>query len=255
MIGDGDMAVPKYLKIIQDIKQQIKDGVFKPGEKIYSEGELKRKYGVSNTTVVRALQELVREGLLTRFQGKGTYVSKSFLNKEVIFNEFNRFPNYEEANFNRNKQLTEEATKVISITEITDERIAGKLGIQPENRIVHFKRVRMFGDIPWAVQNNYIAKSNLLNVDFSDKDRFMSLSEELKKMYDFNILDEAMKERIRIEYPIQNPEHAALLEVEQMTPVYRVERFTYIPEDKPFEYIESFIRYDFYYVEIEKKKS
>ncbi|EIA19961.1 GntR family transcriptional regulator [Listeria fleischmannii] len=248
------MVEPKYMMIINDLKQQITDGVFQPGEKIYSEGELKKKYNVSNTTVVRALQELVRAGLLTRFQGKGTFVSKSVQNKEVLFNEYNSFPNYKDTNFMRDKKLHEEFTKVVSIEEITDARIAERLQIQPENRIVHFKRVRMFGDTPWAIQNNYIAKSNLLNIDFTDLNRFITLSEELKKLYGFDILNEAMKEKIQIEFPISNPEVAELLGVPVNSPVYRMERITYIPENQPFEYVESFVKHDFYYIEIQKKK-
>ncbi|MBC2317798.1 GntR family transcriptional regulator [Listeria booriae] len=250
------MSEPKYAVIISDIKQQINDGFFQPGEKIYSEGDLKKKYGVSNTTVVRALQELVREGILTRYQGKGTFVSKSFINKEVIFNEYNRFPHSNgNPRFDKQVNIGNESTKVIAITEITDEKIAQKLQIQPENRIVHFKRLRFIDYIPWAIQNNYIAKGNLLNIDFADKDKFSSLSEELKKMYGFDILNESMKERIQIEFPIRDVANAELLNVEVSTPLYRMERFTFIPENKPFEYIESFVKHDFYYIEIEKKKS
>lgn len=54
--------IAKYEIIKQDIIQMIEEKKFKPGDKIYSEGELKKLYNVSSTTVVRALQDLVLSG-------------------------------------------------------------------------------------------------------------------------------------------------------------------------------------------------
>ncbi|HAP5358893.1 TPA: GntR family transcriptional regulator, partial [Enterococcus faecalis] len=54
--------LPKYEIIKRDIIEKIESGEFSTGEKVYSEGDLKRKYNVSNTTVVKALNDLVNEG-------------------------------------------------------------------------------------------------------------------------------------------------------------------------------------------------
>ena len=62
--------IAKYEIIKQDIIQMIEEKKFKPGDKIYSEGELKKLYNVSSTTVVRALQDLVLSGYLIRKQGE-----------------------------------------------------------------------------------------------------------------------------------------------------------------------------------------
>ncbi|MBC8831178.1 UTRA domain-containing protein, partial [Escherichia coli] len=75
---------------------------------------------------------------------------------------------------------------------IQDARIAEKLQIPPENMIVHFQRIRLIDDLPWTVQNNYMAKSNLINVDLTNFERFNSLSEVIKELYGINILHEAM---------------------------------------------------------------
>ncbi len=72
------MAVLKYEKIKQDILRDIEAGKFKPGDRIYSEGDLKAKYGVSNTTVIKVMNDLVAQGYLIRRQGEGTFVRKTF---------------------------------------------------------------------------------------------------------------------------------------------------------------------------------
>lgn len=78
---------PKYEIIKQDIIKKINTGEFEPGKKIYSEGELKKIYDVSSTTVVRALQDLVLEGYLIRRQGEGTYVRRNLRHRKVYFDE------------------------------------------------------------------------------------------------------------------------------------------------------------------------
>ena len=71
------MSIPKYQQIKQNLLYEINNGKFQPGDKFYSEAELKRKYNVSGITAIKALQCLTNEGYLVRYQGKGTYVSKA----------------------------------------------------------------------------------------------------------------------------------------------------------------------------------
>ena len=80
-------VLPKYEIIKQNILKEIDEGKFKPGSKIYSEGDLKKIYQVSNTTVVKALNDLVAEGYLIRRQGEGTFVRKNMLHRKVSFSE------------------------------------------------------------------------------------------------------------------------------------------------------------------------
>ncbi|WP_338016891.1 GntR family transcriptional regulator [Paenibacillus antri] len=61
----------------QEIKRQIRDGALRPGDRVPSEKELAAQYGVSQITSKNALLGLVEEGLLVRFQGKGTFVRMS----------------------------------------------------------------------------------------------------------------------------------------------------------------------------------
>ena len=62
---------------------EINNGMFQPGDKFYSEAELKKKYNVSGITAIKALQCLTNEGYLVRYQGKGTYVSDVYKRKQL----------------------------------------------------------------------------------------------------------------------------------------------------------------------------
>lgn len=66
---------PMYQQLKTDLEEDIRSGKLKPGEKVPSESDLIAAYHVSGTTARRCLDELERDGLLQRRQGKGTYVS------------------------------------------------------------------------------------------------------------------------------------------------------------------------------------
>lgn len=67
----------KYNMVKDQITNWIASGKVKPGEKIYSENELVKMFGVSRHTVRQAVGELVHEGLLYREQGAGTFCSST----------------------------------------------------------------------------------------------------------------------------------------------------------------------------------
>ncbi|MCD6317868.1 GntR family transcriptional regulator [Candidatus Aerophobetes bacterium] len=69
-----NILVPLYYQLKQIIKEKILSGEWKVNERIPSESELCDEYRISRETVRHAIMELVREGMLHRKQGKGTFV-------------------------------------------------------------------------------------------------------------------------------------------------------------------------------------
>jgi GntR family transcriptional regulator len=74
---DRTSEIPLYRRIEEDLLAQIADGLLKPGQVIPTERELCECYGVSRITVRRAIGELETRGIVHRYQGKGTFVSRS----------------------------------------------------------------------------------------------------------------------------------------------------------------------------------
>jgi GntR family transcriptional regulator len=66
---------PLYRQIKTLITQDLQAGVWKAGEMIPSEFELASRFQVSQGTVRKAIDDLAAENLLTRRQGKGTFVA------------------------------------------------------------------------------------------------------------------------------------------------------------------------------------
>lgn len=63
----------KYNKVKQAVKSKIIDGTYSPHQKISSESELMKEFGVSRHTVRQAIGDLVLKGWLYREQGSGTF--------------------------------------------------------------------------------------------------------------------------------------------------------------------------------------
>ncbi len=64
----------KSLQIANDLRQAIVSGKISAGERVPAELQLIQQYGVSRTTVRRALADLRTEGLVAVNAPKGTYV-------------------------------------------------------------------------------------------------------------------------------------------------------------------------------------
>lgn len=66
--------IPLYQQLAERIRQDVAEGVYQVHEKIPSENELAAKYAIGRPTVRQATDLLVREGVLLRKRGSGTYV-------------------------------------------------------------------------------------------------------------------------------------------------------------------------------------
>ncbi|MBO0792131.1 MAG: GntR family transcriptional regulator, partial [Ktedonobacteraceae bacterium] len=58
------------------LREQIRTGVWKPGDRIPSEAEIREYFPVSRATVRQSIAELEQEGVLVRQQGRDTFVRK-----------------------------------------------------------------------------------------------------------------------------------------------------------------------------------
>lgn len=63
-----------YRRIAEDLRQQITSGELASGQRVPSEAELMRRYGVSRGTARQGLALLEATGLVTAVHGKGRFV-------------------------------------------------------------------------------------------------------------------------------------------------------------------------------------
>lgn len=137
-------GVTLYHQLKQILKNKILKKEWQPGDKIPKELDLIDEYGVSRVTVRQAVLELVREGLLTRKKGKGTYVASA--NYQTSFAVKFTYPE----EFGKRHELI--AKERLVPTEFVKEQ----LHLEAQEEIYKITRLRYFNEEKVAVEIMYV---------------------------------------------------------------------------------------------------
>ncbi|MFF4429463.1 TetR/AcrR family transcriptional regulator C-terminal domain-containing protein [Streptomyces sp. NPDC001513] len=71
----GGQAVPRYSRIVDELRRRIESGELAPGDRVPSTREITRHWGVAMATATKVLSELRREGMVRAVPGVGTVVA------------------------------------------------------------------------------------------------------------------------------------------------------------------------------------
>lgn len=243
------MKQPKYEIIKQDIIEKINTGEFEPGKKIYSEGELKKIYDVSSTTVVRALQDLVLEGYLIRRQGEGTYVRRNLRHKKVYFDEHGPLIKQDVNNETSEKTITMIHRKIIQ------KEVAKKLELEEKTNLAQIVQLAMIDNNVWKIQIRFISDDMLTDEMEQELKAGDSLSEKYKKQQQLTHLP--MEQEIKFsllgnEGAILNliPDEVINIEWPINLPVVKFIKKYFNNHKKPIEVSYTLIHYKHYAINI-----
>ena len=193
-----DAVTPLYVQLMDEVEKDIKNGVYKPGDKIMTENEMAKAYGVSLITVRKAISSLTEKGLVVKKQGKGTFVTK---------------PKYAR-NMKKLQSFSEMCTQMGVVPGAkmlenclvpSDAKTASSLGIEPGSNVVYISRLRYADQEPVQIERSFfpLKYAFLLNADFDDNSLFEYLREKAGAKV-------ASSEKM-IELCRATPEEAALL--------------------------------------------
>jgi GntR family transcriptional regulator len=143
-------GVPKYVQLARTLRRRIAAQEYRPGEQIPTEAELCRVYGVSRITVREAVARLAQEGLLTRSQGRGTYVARPRLLRSI-----DRLYSF---STDMRALGLEPASRVLALArdEASPEE-ALRLGLPAANRFVtRVRRLRLADGIPVLLEDTLV---------------------------------------------------------------------------------------------------
>ena len=77
-------AVAMHRQLAQQLRGAIAAGRYKPGDRLPGEPELAERHGVSRITARQAMMHLVRERLVVRRQGKGSFVAEPPVHHDLL---------------------------------------------------------------------------------------------------------------------------------------------------------------------------
>lgn len=156
----GGRAVPRYVQIAEEIVEQIRAGVLKPGDLVPSESELVERYGVAGGTIRKAMVEVRASGLVETRHGKGSIVKDR---PPVRLRSSDRF----RASHRRGGKaayLAESAqsgaTAKVSVLFIgpmeASEEIASRLGVEPGAQVLARRRLYFRNGTPVETASSYL---------------------------------------------------------------------------------------------------
>ncbi|MFT9008217.1 MAG: GntR family transcriptional regulator [Bifidobacterium sp.] len=184
-MADG---IPKYVTVRNALRFHIQN--MQEGGQLPSESELCEQYGVSRITVRRAIEDLIRDGLLIRTQGKGTFKTDGSSSSSEIINGHIRGFYRQQRDLGRTVR-----TRVLANRIIHDKNIARRLAINEEAEIIKLERLRYVDDTLQQYVTTYLpAKpfSGMVDHDFSDG----SLYEFIETNYGVQLVENEVIVRI-----------------------------------------------------------
>lgn len=168
---------PKYVLIKDYIRSNIESGALQKGDLIASESKLGQQFHASRITVVRAINDLVSEGLLRREKGKGTFVAEGMIREGVL-----RLKGFTE-------RFEKKGNRVSSKVIITDIRpfpieLQNKCHQVDFKEALYVKRVRYVNDYPLCVQHTFLNPKEFhwILEENLEKDSLFRLAEEKYNM-------------------------------------------------------------------------
>jgi GntR family transcriptional regulator len=178
---DKGIPVPLYYQLKKSVLAMLESSKLKEGDMLPPESELCELLGVSRPTIRQAFNELVAEGYLNRYKGRGTFVSKPKV-EERFFRQLESFNNEMRA-----KGMTPH-TQVLALERITGPREAhDRLGLAPTAPLLYLSRLRSADGEPLVFVETYMSHERferLMEVDFGAH----SLYDSLEELYGVNVV-------------------------------------------------------------------
>ena len=234
-----EFGVPLYQQIHHLIRHRIAKGEYTPGAQIPSEHQLCRELNVSRVTLREALRELVRDQLLVKIQGKGTFVSVDPPRMLATVKYAGFLDELQERVLKL--KITDVDMRPVPVTP----ELAATLELDPAVEIVRIRRLRHLDNEPFSFTVNY------LPIEIGRRIR----EKDLHTVPLLRILQDELKipiihARETIEAAPADPEVAQRLAVPVLYPVLHMKRVMFTTRDRPFELVETYYRADKYHYSV-----
>lgn len=228
-----DYPLPLYQQLFETLYNVIINKRLEPGNFFATENLLQKETQISRATIRRALEELVRQKLLIRITGKGTFVAINFPDDRIFLPQL--------------KSLTEElnergmrpgSTLLQKIQINPSEKVAKKLAINSTTLVLYTERIRTGNGIPILYLRSYIP----IEIGVSKTDDIPNSLYQLIEQCGRTISSATHT----INAAVTPPEIAKHLGIKKFTAGLTMQRTTFDEQGSPVLYEEGIFRSDLY---------
>jgi GntR family transcriptional regulator len=232
-------SIPLYVRVESLVRNRILNGQLQPGDKLATEDDLVKQFGVSQITIRNALSNLERDGLIVRNRAKGTFVAESVpvRKKFVITNEVYNI--LEDANRYEVKNVD---LKTVKISETRNARTVREFfNLANDDSISIVRRTRFWRGIPMYYIENILPPpiaQHLTVKELGEKHLLMILKEKIGLTIG--------RGEMYIEAVPADPDVAEILKMQIFEPLILRQLCYWFPRGDPFEIVNSYMRPDYF---------
>jgi len=208
------MKIPLYRQIQAHLKEAITSGQHSEGSLLPSENDLCVAFSATRMTVRQALNELVKEGFITRQHGKGSIVTAN--RKSLGLLSLKGWTDVVTASDRHGTSSILEGPVLHTITEPIFKHL---LHQEFHTEFVFLKRLRFVEDIPMMLEQTYIPNENvagMIDEPLIDGSLFRTLF--MRYQIDVN----SMQQEVRA--IVATKEIASLLKTKVKSPILQILR-------------------------------
>jgi len=224
----------------ESVRDQVLDRIahLEVGDALPPERSLADELGVARMTLRRALEELAREGVLDRHQGRGTFLAQPKISQQLEMTSFSEDM--------RRRGLVPGSRTLSMQTASAGASLGQRLELSPRASVVRVRRLRTADGEPMAIETLHVPAELVPGLSATDLDG-ASFYDLLVERYELSI---ATGHQV-IEPTVLNAEEAEHLQAPEHSPAFLFERTSRSSEGRLIEFVRSVYRGDRYRLEVE----
>ncbi len=215
---------PLYAKVEAALASDISSGLLPPGGQLPPEDQLIQRFGVSRTTIRKAIENLVSGGWVEIRRGKGTFVAQRRITQELT----------ELTGFVEDMQAlgrTPTARLLDKRLVPADAEVARRLAMPPGGMVMRIQRVRLADGVAVSFDETYLPREIGEKVAAHDLD-----AEPIFSLLEDKYESPLTEAEYRLEAVTATPEVARALAVSPGSAIFLIERTSYTEGHRPIDY-------------------
>ncbi|MCT4705574.1 GntR family transcriptional regulator [Enterobacteriaceae bacterium H11S18] len=229
--------IPLYQQVVEWIRENIYSGDLVEDDRIPSEFQIMDMLDVSRGTVKKAVNQLVREGLLVQVQGKGTFVKK----ENLAYPLGEGLLSFAEAL--ESQKINFSTSVITSRIEPANRHVAEKLGIKPGQDILFLERLRSIGDEKVMLIENRINIElcpGITEIDFTKENLFPTIERLSNNKIQYS--------ESRYAARLIGNDRGHYLDISEDAPVLHLEQLVFFKRGSPVEFGNVWLKGNKYYL-------
>lgn len=229
---NGQQGAPLYLRLKKTIEDAVQRGIIGPGDALPSERDIAIKADISRVTVRKAVQDLVKGGVLIQRHGSGTFVAPRM---ERVEQSLSRLTSFSEDMARRGMAARSEWLDRGIYPPSPEEMMV--LGLSAKELVSRVARLRIADDTPLAIERASLSTTALPDPEAVSSSLYLALEKTGNR---------PVRAVQRISAASLGEADARLLDVPAGSASLRIERISYLASGRAIEFTRSIYRGDAY---------